>query len=98
MQGHAILGGLRTHLGPNGDLLKEVQTTKTGFALYPSSPDALIALEAHKKAISDFFGGCQVERNSHWVPDRVTNIPRSVGRIAADNTYSLVPVDSQSII
>jgi hypothetical protein len=78
-------------------MAQEVQTTKTGFALCPSSPDAIIALEAHKKAISD-FGGRQVESNSHWVPYRVTNVPRSVGRIAADNTYSLVPVNFQAII
>ena len=46
MQGFAILTGLRTRLGSNGSCLKEVQTTKTGFALCPTSPDTLKTLEA----------------------------------------------------
>ncbi|EED20794.1 conserved hypothetical protein [Talaromyces stipitatus ATCC 10500] len=38
--------------------LKEVQATKTGFALCPSSPEALLALEAQKETISAFFVNC----------------------------------------
>ena len=98
MQGYAILTSLRAQLGPDASLLKEVQATKTGFALCPTSPNDLKALEAKSNLISTFFGGCQVDRGSHWVSYRVTNIPRKVGQILADGTYSLVPVDSQLII
>jgi hypothetical protein len=48
-------------------LLKEVQTTKSGFALCPSSANSLSALEAQKEKISAFFGNCQVEKGSRWV-------------------------------
>jgi hypothetical protein len=98
MQGYAILTSLRAQLGPDGSLLKEVQATKTGFALCPTSPNDLKALEAKGNLISTFFGGCQVDRGSPWVSYRVTNVPRKVGQILANGTYSLVPVDSQLII
>ena len=98
MQGYAIHTSLRAQLGPDGSLLKEVQATKTGFALCPTSPNDLKALEAKSNLISTFFGGCQVDRGSRWVSYRVTNVPRKVGQILADGTYSLAPVDSQLII
>jgi hypothetical protein len=94
MQAYAIYSSLRAKLGSNGTALKEVQSTKTGFALCPSSPEALSILEAQKESILDFFGVCHVERNSHWVSFRVTNVPRSVGHISPDGEHTLVPVDS----
>lgn len=96
MQGYAILTKLRTLLGPDGPLLKEVQTTKTGFALCPTTPDALKALEARKDIISSSFGNCPVERGSRWVSYRVTNVPRKVGQIT-DTGYDLLTVDSQAM-
>ncbi|EED15803.1 conserved hypothetical protein [Talaromyces stipitatus ATCC 10500] len=36
----------------------------TGFALCPSSPEALLAFEAQKEIISAFFINCQIERSS----------------------------------
>ncbi|EED15824.1 conserved hypothetical protein [Talaromyces stipitatus ATCC 10500] len=43
--------------------LKEVQAIKTGFALCPSSLEALLALKAQKETISAFFVNCQIERS-----------------------------------
>jgi hypothetical protein len=97
MQAYAIYSSLRAELGPNGPLLKEVQPTKTGFALCPSSPNGLPALEAQKETISAFFGDCQVEQGTRWVSYRVTNVPRSIGQLSQDNKYSLVLVDSEAV-
>jgi hypothetical protein len=97
LQGYAVLTSLRAHLGPDGPLLREVQTTKTGFALCPASPDALKTLESRKDAIHGLFGDCLVERGSRWVSYRVTNVPRRVGQITGCNKYDLVPVDSNSV-
>ncbi|EED21567.1 conserved hypothetical protein [Talaromyces stipitatus ATCC 10500] len=47
----------------------------TGFALCPSSPEALLAFEAQKEIISTFFVNCQIERSSQWVSYRVVNVP-----------------------
>ena len=77
LHGYLILVKLRNLLGPG--LLREVQATRTGFALCPTSPDALKSLEDKRGAISDFFGGCLVERGSHWVSYRITNVPRQIG-------------------
>jgi hypothetical protein len=38
MPGYAVLDSLRAQLGSDSPLLREVQATKTGFALCPSSP------------------------------------------------------------
>jgi hypothetical protein len=56
MQGYAILTSLRTQLGSDALLVREVQPTKTSFALFPSSSDT--ALEAKKTNISAFTGDC----------------------------------------
>jgi hypothetical protein len=80
MQAYAIYSRLRATLGSNGTALKEVQPTKTGFALCPSSPEAIETLEAQKQSILDLFGECHVERSSHWVSFRVTNVPRLIGQ------------------
>ena len=97
MQGYAVLTSLRANLGTDGPLLKDVQTTKTGFALCPATPDALVSLEARKDIITGFFGQCLVERSPHWVSYRVTNVPRRVGQITDDCKQTLVPVDAQAI-
>jgi hypothetical protein len=97
MQAYAIYASLRTQLRSNGSVLKEVQPTKTGFALCPSSPNGLSALEAQKEAISTFFGDCQVESGTRWISYRVTNVPRSIGQLSPDNKYSLVLVDSKAV-
>jgi hypothetical protein len=97
MEAYAIYSSLRAKLGSNGIALKEVQSTKSGFALCPSSPEALATLEAQKESILDFFGECHVERSSHWVSYRVTNVPRRIGQISQVGEYTLVPVDSKAV-
>ncbi|EED12712.1 hypothetical protein TSTA_052350 [Talaromyces stipitatus ATCC 10500] len=92
MEAYAIYSSLRSQLNSNSAALKEVQTTKTGFALCPSSPEALLALEAQKEIISAFFVNCQIERSSQWVSYRVTNVPRKIGQIL-NGQYSLIPVN-----
>lgn len=97
MQGYAVLTSLRANLGSDGPLLKDVQTTKTGFALCPTTPNALEALETRKDIITGFFGQCLVERSPHWVSYRVTNVPRHVGQITDEYKQTLVLVDAQAI-
>ncbi|EED20963.1 conserved hypothetical protein [Talaromyces stipitatus ATCC 10500] len=46
IEAYAIYSSLRSQLNSNSAVLKEVQATKTGFTLCPSSPEALLALEA----------------------------------------------------
>jgi hypothetical protein len=98
MDGYAILSGLRAQLGTDAGLLKEVQVTKTGFALCPASPDALKTLEARKDSLKGFFRDCHIERGSRWVSYRVTNVPRKVGQILDDGSYGLVPVHAQAVV
>ncbi|KAI9035565.1 uncharacterized protein KD926_003225 [Aspergillus affinis] len=96
MDAYAIYTSLRSHLGANNKVLKGVQSIKTGFALLPSSPETLAALEAQKEAISTFFTTCQIERSSRWISYRVTNIPRKVGQLNASQ-YSMVPVNPETL-
>ena len=90
----AICSSLRSRLGENSKLLKGVQSIKTGFALTPSSPDTLGALEAQRETISSFFAHCQIERSSRWIAYRVTNIPRKVGQLT-ESQYAMIPVNPE---
>ncbi|EED13280.1 conserved hypothetical protein [Talaromyces stipitatus ATCC 10500] len=92
MEAYTIYSSLQSQLNLNSAALKEVQATKTGFALCPSSPEALLALKAQKETISAFFVNCQIERSSRWISYRVTNVPRKIGQIL-DSQYSLIPVN-----
>jgi hypothetical protein len=94
MQSYAIYSSLRAQL--RGTVLREVQTTKTGFALCPTTPDALPALAAQKDTISAFFGGCQVERSIQWVSYRIMNVPRTIGKLDKDK-YSLIRLDPETM-
>jgi hypothetical protein len=98
MEAYAIYSSLRAKLGSNGSALREVQPIKTGLALCPSSLEALGVLEAQIETIRAFFVECHVERSSHWVSYRVTNVPRLIGQISEANEYTLVPVDSKTMI
>ena len=97
MQAYAIYSSLRAKLGSNSPALKEVQSTKTRFALCPSSPEALEALEAQKETIGAVFRECHVERGSYWVSYRVTNVPRLIGQISQAGEYTLASVDLKAI-
>jgi hypothetical protein len=67
--------------------------------LCPSSPDALKALEARRVTLAEFFGQdqCLLERGSHWVSYRVTNVPRKVGQVTGNCEQTLVLVNSQAV-
>ncbi|EED20816.1 hypothetical protein TSTA_040100 [Talaromyces stipitatus ATCC 10500] len=84
MEAYTIYSSLQSQLNSNSSALKEVQATKTGFALCPSSPEALLTLKAQKEIISAFFVNYQIERSSRWVS--------KVGQIL-DGQYSLIPVN-----
>ncbi|KAJ5335821.1 polymerase [Penicillium brevicompactum] len=89
---YAIFSSLRSQLGTSSNVLKEVQTIKTGFALCPASPEALPILEAQKEVISAYFGNCQIEWSSQWISYRVTNLPKKIGQII-NGQYSVIPVN-----
>ena len=44
-----------------------------------------------------FFLNCVVERDTRWISYRITNVPRTIGRISPSNDYTLVPVDAEAI-
>jgi hypothetical protein len=82
--GYAILTKLRASLGNASHYLREVQTVKTGFALCPTTPTDLPALEACIPAITSFFGeDSYVEKASNWTSYRITAVPRNITVIGA---------------
>jgi hypothetical protein len=88
-QAAGLLRGYRKHL-------KEVQATKSGFALCPTSSAALADLESQIPAISNFFGpGSFVEKAPNWASYRIFDIPRNIVTIDDNNniTQSIVSPD-----
>jgi hypothetical protein len=77
----AVLTALKTLLGTDSSLLKEVQEVKSGFALCTGSLDMLAKLETHSQAISRAFTDSIVERQPNWTSYRLINIPRTVNTI-----------------
>lgn len=75
---YSIQNDLNKALGKK--LVKEIQTTRTGFALCPLSPEAQDSLEALIPQITALFsekGPCVVEKASNLVSYRIALIPRS---------------------
>jgi hypothetical protein len=64
MQGYAVLTRLRASLGVDSSHLKDVQATKTSFALCSASLASLIAFEARGDMISKFFKNCPIKRST----------------------------------
>ena len=56
LQGYIVLASLYTNLGSYGPLLKEVQTTKSGFALYPTTRMPLKLLRPEMMIFTAFLG------------------------------------------
>jgi hypothetical protein len=75
---YALLQALRGELGDDAHILKEVQATKTGFALCTDSLTDLDALEGHKEKLSLGIQNCTIERREEWATYRVDNVPRSI--------------------
>lgn len=77
LPGYTVLNKLRA-LGI-GQHIQDIQTTKTGFALKPSSPESQTTLEASMADLYSFFGeGCKIERASEWTSYRITAVPRNI--------------------
>lgn len=97
--GYAILTQLRASLGDAGCYLREVQAVKTGFALCPSSPSDLPALEACIPAITSFFGkDSHVEKASNWTSYRITNVPRSITVISDLAEVTTSPITPEILL
>lgn len=75
---YALLQALKGELGDDAHILKEVQATKTGFALCTDSLTDLDALEGHKEKLSLGIQNCTIERREEWTTYRVDNVPRSI--------------------
>ncbi|EED11782.1 conserved hypothetical protein [Talaromyces stipitatus ATCC 10500] len=86
MDTYAIFSSLWSQLGTNSNALKEVQMIKTGFALCPTSKEALLTLEAQKEVISTYFGDCQIEQSSHWISYRYSMILVDLTILSAEIT------------
>jgi hypothetical protein len=69
---------LKRELGDDAHILKEVQSIKTGFALYTDSLVNLSTLEGHKERLSLGIQDCTIERREEWTIYKVNNVPRSV--------------------
>lgn len=97
--GYAILTKLRASLGDAGHYLREVQTVKTGFALCPTAPTDLPALEACIPAITSFFGeDSHVEKASNWTSYRITAVPRSITVIGDHAETTTSPITSEILL
>jgi hypothetical protein len=75
---YSIQNDLNKALGTK--LVKEIQTTRTGFALCPLSPETEASLTALIPKITALFcekGPCVVEKATNLVSYRIASIPRS---------------------
>jgi hypothetical protein len=68
------LQALRGELRDDAYILKEVQATKTGFALYIDSLTDLDALEGYKEKLSLDIQNCTIEWREEWITYRVDNV------------------------
>jgi hypothetical protein len=79
---YALLTALKSRLGEQATLLKEVQAVKSEFALCTNSLEDLTALEKSIVLIGQSIGDYTIERQTKWTTYRLDNIPRTV------NTYN----------
>jgi len=91
----AILTALKTLLGQDSTLLREVLEVKSGFALCTGSLEALTKLETYSEAISGSFDGAIVERQPQWTSYRLLNVPRTVNTISLGNGITSNQVTGQ---
>lgn len=75
---YAMLTALKHNLKEDAHLIKEVQETKSGFALCTRSVKALETLEKHSSTFANLITDCKIEKQPNWVSYRITFIPRSV--------------------
>jgi hypothetical protein len=74
----AMLTALKRHLKEDAYLIKEVQETKSGFALCTGSTKALDLLEKHTTSITNLITDCKIEKQPDWISYRITFVPRTV--------------------
>ena len=72
---YSILSKLKTSLGEQAKHIKDIQATKTGFAIQPPSREALQALEASSQSIRTFFGNATIDKASNYNSYRVQSLP-----------------------
>jgi hypothetical protein len=65
-------------LGTDAPVLKEIQATKTGFALYTDSLADLETLERHSGRLAVAIQDCKIERQTKWTTYRIDNVPRII--------------------
>ena len=93
--GFALLTYIKSKLGQDKELIKDVLPTKTGFALCPS--------KGNMKALEEkFFAGkicadVPIDKASSWTSYRISNVPRKFGTIDNNFQHILAPVTSDSI-
>src|SRR5271165_2710685 len=63
---YALFTALKSRLGEQATLLKEVQAVKSGFALCTNSLEDLTALEKSIVLIGQLIGDCTIERQTKW--------------------------------
>lgn len=79
LSSYTILTKLRASLGEKGKHIKDIQATKTGFALQPSSTEAVPILEPHFPDITRLFGeNCYIEKATNWISYRISSVPRNM--------------------
>ena len=61
---YAILQCLKGELGTDAHILKEIQATKTGFALCTDSLTDLETLEKHSDKLASAIQDCKIERQT----------------------------------
>jgi hypothetical protein len=87
---YAILQSLKGVLGTDAPVLKEIQATKTGFALCTDSLTDLETLEKQSDRLASAIQDCKIERQTKWTTYRIDNIPRTIqtleGLRAVDST------------
>ncbi|CCU81551.1 endonuclease/reverse transcriptase [Blumeria hordei DH14] len=95
---YAIQYHLKAKLGNEGQILTNVQSTKTGFALCPKDGDSENLMEKIKSV--SFFGDAPVEKATPWTSYRIKNVPRTYGALEHINEewkYCLKPVTAEAL-
>jgi hypothetical protein len=75
---YAILQSLKGVLGTDAPVLKEIQATKTGFALCIYSLADLETLERQSGQLASAIQDCKIERQTKWTTYRIDNVPRII--------------------
>ncbi|KAI1005048.1 hypothetical protein K3495_g3168, partial [Podosphaera aphanis] len=95
LSAYALQSHIRTKLGIDGQLLSNVQATKTGFALCPKDGDTAKLRE--KVSATGIFGNATIDNASPWTSYRIKHVPRTYGTINDDMKYCHNPVTTDAM-